>query len=124
MKLARIFLLAALSIAAFAQELPKNLDIVYFNYDNTLIANAFVPGTGTSGVWIFIWLNDPDIYALDVQMRYEDSEGAPHSISQIMRRPFQQPGWVIQYFTVGKVDTKGITVIALKAGETRTTQER
>jgi len=122
MKLARIFLLAALSIAAFAQELPKNLDIVYFNYDNELLINSGLPGVRTIGIWVAVFIPDPDVYAVEVRMEYKDTKGIRRSADQIVRRPYpSQVCWASVYFPLGKVTVRSITATALKVAETNST---
>ena len=123
MKLARIFLLAALSIAAFAQELPKNLDIIYAKYNNEGIYGRWQAGPRTSGIWVGVFL-DEGIYSVEITLRYEapSNRGTPTSrvATQIVGRHYSFSSWVGTCFPVGEAEMLSITATALVATESNT----
>jgi len=124
MKLARIFLLAALSIAAFAQELPKNLDIIHAKYSNEGIYNYGQAGPRTTGVWVAVFLLDTEIHAAEVTVNYEATTKRGNRVSrtstQIINRRYPFSSWASSYFPVGDVEVKSITATALVETESNT----
>ena len=124
MKLARFIALAALSLAAFAQEGPKNLDIIHAKYNGKPFYSYGTERPAPTGVWVAVYLLDHETRAVEITLTYQTTTTLGKTLSrtstQVVNRIFPFPLWVSAYFPVGDVEMKSITATALVQTESRT----
>ncbi len=93
-----------------------DLPIEYFHWRSSSVPYLTIPER--FGVWVSVWISDPDVEALKLTLTYQNSNGYIRARTIVVQRFYKnRSAWTAHLFEVGRVRVESILVVPLIAGE-------
>jgi len=121
--LQRIATLIVIALVAIVPQIraqtPENLTVHWFHWTTSpFTAPVYLSNLGQpqAGVWIAVWISDPEVEAVSISLNYRTEDGRNFTRSELVPRHYRdRTSWTNHLFVVGEVKVRSILVTPLKA---------
>ena len=112
----------ALTLTSFCRgAAPENLSIHYYHWTTSpFTAPAYLANLGPpqAGVWVAVFLSDPEVAAVSITLNYKTEAGEHFSRTELVPRAYRDvAAWTNYLFIVGKVKVESILAAPLVPGK-------
>jgi hypothetical protein len=117
MKRNTLMLFALLMLVGGAWAQPENITVEWHHWSSQPaceLLESITPCAPSEGVWVAVFVRDPDVRALSITLNYRDESGRELTRTSLVPRWYRlRPNWTNELFLVGRVKVRSILVVPL-----------